>query len=144
MEDNKKEDKEIQDIIDDITSTAKDLVNEYVSGKDNFVPEEERTEVNEKLIKAPYKDTDEDIPFKVTDEEMEHLFEVEAQIKEVFREEPDIYIVGGEDDQAKERVEILEFCKQVTPEKFSILDFIGVDKDKLKRCLKIKKNDLKK
>ena len=29
MVDNKKEDKEIQDIIDDITSTAKDLVNEY-------------------------------------------------------------------------------------------------------------------
>ena len=39
MEDNQKEDKEIQDIIDDITSTAKDLVNEYVSGKDKFVPE---------------------------------------------------------------------------------------------------------
>ena len=29
---NNKEDKEIQDIIDDITSTAKDLVDEYVSG----------------------------------------------------------------------------------------------------------------
>ena len=143
MEDNKKEDKEIQDIIDDITSTPKDLVNEYVSGKDKFVPEEERTEVNENLIKAPYKDTDEDIPFKVTDEEMEHLFAIESQIKEVFREEPDIYIVGEEDNDAKGRVEILEFCKKVTPDKFSILEFIGVDKDKLRRCLKIKKNDLK-
>ena len=143
MENKSNEDKEIQDIIDDITSTAKDLVNEYVSGKDKFVPEEERTEVNENLIKAPYKDTDEDIPFKVTDEEMEHLFAIESQIKEVFREEPDIYIVGEEDNDAKGRVEILEFCKKVTPDKFSILEFIGVDKDKLRRCLKIKKNDLK-
>ena len=139
MEDNKKEDKEIQDIIDDITSTAKDLVNEYVSGKDNFVPEEERTEVNEKLIKAPYKDTDEDIPFGVTDKEMEHLMNVEQQIKDTLIKDPDIYIMGE-----SKKVEVLRYCKQVTPEKFSILEFIGVDKDRLRKCLKIKKNDLKK
>ena len=138
MVDNK-EDKEIQDIIDDITSTAKDLVDEYVSGKDKFVPEEERTEVNEKLIKAPYKDTDEDIPFKVTDEEMEHLFIIEKQIKEVFKKDPDIYIL----EEDKERVEVLNYCKEVTSDKFSILEFIGTDKERLRQCLKIKKNDLK-
>ena len=135
---NNKEDKEIQDIIDDITSTAKELVDEYVSGSDNFVPEEERTEYNEKEIRAPYKDDEEDIPFGVTDEEMEHLFDIEKQIKDVLMKDPDIYIMGEE-----ERVEVLEYCKQVTPEKFSILEFIGVDKDKLRRCLKIKKNDLR-
>ena len=138
MENKPNEDKEIQNIIDEITSTAKELVEEYVSGSDNFVPEEERTEVNEKLIKAPFKDTEEDIPFKVTDEEMEHLFDIEKQIKDVLMKDPDIYIMGEE-----ERVEVLEYCKQVTPEKFSILEFIGVDKDKLRRCLKIKKNDLR-
>ena len=137
MVDNKKEDKEIQDIIDDITSTAKDLVNEYVSGKDKFVPEEERTEVNEKLIKAPFKDTDEDIPFGVSDDEMEHLFNIEAQIKEVFKKDPDIYIM----EERPERVEVLKYCKQVTPEKFSILEYIGTDKDKLRLCLKIKTNN---
>ena len=72
------------------------------------------------------------------------------------KEQEAIVIVGANSDKwltrkkgqpfmpQSERVEILEFCKQVTPEKFSILYFIGVDKDKLKRCLKIKKNDLKK
>ena len=135
---NNKDKKELDDIIDEINNVAKDLVNEYVSGEDKFVPEEERTEVNEKLIKAPFKDTEEDIPFKVTDEEMEHLFDIEKQIKDVLMKDPDIYIMGEE-----ERVEVLEYCKQVTPEKFSILEFIGVDKDKLRRCLKIKKNDLK-
>ena len=133
---NNKDKKELDDIIDEINNVAKDLVNEYVSGEDKFVPEEERTEVNEKLIKAPFKDTEEDIPFKVTDEEMEHLFDIEKQIKDVLMKDPDIYIMGEE-----ERVEVLEYCKQVTPEKFSILEFIGVDKDKLRRCLKIKKND---
>ena len=132
---NNKDKKELDDIIDEINNVAKDLVNEYVSGEDKFVPEEERTEVNEKLIKAPFKDTEEDIPFKVTDEEMEHLFDIEKQIKDVLMKDPDIYIMGEE-----ERVEVLEYCKQVTPEKFSILEFIGVDKDKLRRCLKIKKN----
>ena len=136
---NNKDKKELDDIIDEINNVAKDLVNEYVSGEDKFVPEEERTEVNEKLIKAPFKDTEEDIPFKVTDEEMEHLFDIEKQIKDVLMKDPDIYIMGEE-----ERVEVLEYCKQVTPEKFSILEFIGVDKDKLRRCLKIKKNELKK
>ena len=135
---NNKDKKELDDIIDEINNVAKDLVNEYVSGEDKFVPEEERTEVNEKLIKAPFKDTEEDIPFKVTDEEMEHLFDIEKQIKDVLMKDPDIYIMGEE-----ERVEVLEYCKQVTPEKFSILEFIGVDKDKLRRCLKIKKNDLR-
>ena len=77
---NNKDKKELDDIIDEINNVAKDLVNEYVSGEDKFVPEEERTEVNEKLIKAPFKDTEEDIPFKVTDEEMEHLFAIESQI----------------------------------------------------------------
>ena len=105
---NKKEDKEIQDIIEDITSTAKDLVDEYISGKEKFVPEEERTEINEKLIKAPFKDDELDDPFKVTQEEMEHLMIVEAQIKEVFHTDPDIYILGEE-----ERVDVLKYCKEV-------------------------------
>ena len=136
---NNKDKKELDDIIDEINNVAKDLVNEYVSGEDKFVPEEERTEVNEKLIKAPFKDTDEDIPFGVSDDEMEHLFNIEAQIKEVFKKDPDIYIM----EERPERVEVLKYCKQVTPEKFSILEFIGDNKDRLRQCLKIKKIDLK-
>ena len=81
MENNKHEDKEIQDIIEEITATAKDLVEEYVSGSDNFVPEEERTEITEKEIKAPYKDDKEDISFGVTDEEMEYLFHTSTQVE---------------------------------------------------------------
>ena len=136
---NKKDKKELDSIIEEINTVAKELVEEYVSGSDNFVPEEERTEVNEKLIKAPFKDTEEDIPFKVTDEEMEHLFDIEKQIKDVLMKDPDIYIM----EERPERVEVLKYCKQVTPEKFSILEFIGDNKDRLRQCLKIKKIDLK-
>ena len=92
MENKSNEDKEIQDIIDDITSTAKELVDEYVSGSDNFVPEEERTGYNEKEIRAPYKDDEEDIPFSVTNEEMGILIQNETQIKEVLLDNPSIYI----------------------------------------------------
>jgi len=133
MENNKHEDKEIQDIIDEITSTAKDLVEEYVSGSDNFVPEEERTKLNEKPIKAPYKDDELDDPFKVTDEEMKHLIKVEGEIKDILIKNPDIYI-GGE----KDRSDILKYAKKVGGENFSILEYIGTDKDILRICLTIK------
>ena len=133
MENKSNEDKEIQDIIDDITSTAKDLVNEYVSGEDKFVPDEERTEVNEKLIKAPYKDESLDIPFKVTDEEMEHLINVQKQIKDTLLKEPDIYIEG-----TGRKVDVLRYCQEEGIDNFSILEYIGNDKEKLRQCLKIK------
>ena len=133
MENKKQEDKELQDIIDEITGTAKDLVNEYVSGEDEFVPEEERAKLNESEIRAPYKDDGEKTPFKVTPEEMECLMKVQTQIKEVFKKDPDIYIQGE-----TERVSVLEYCKKVGPDKFSILEFIGEDKQKLKLCLTIK------
>tara|TARA_B100000287_G_scaffold147944_1_gene139682 strand:+ start:263 stop:673 length:411 start_codon:yes stop_codon:yes gene_type:complete len=136
MENNKHEDKEIQKIIDDITSTAKDLVEEYVSGSDNFVPEEERTEYSENEIRAPYRDDKEDIPFGVTDDEMKHLIKVENEIKDTLLKEPDIYIKGE-----GKKVDVLRYCQKEGIDNFSILEYIGTDKDKLKLCLKIKTNN---
>ena len=136
MENKAQEDKEIKDIIDEITSTAKELVEEYVSGSDKFVPVEERTEYNEKEIRAPYKDDKEDIPFGVTDEEMKHLIDVEKLIKDTLLEETDIYIQGE-----GKKVDVLRYCQEVGLDKFSILEYIGTDKDKLKLCLKIKTNN---
>jgi len=133
MENNKNEDKEIQDIIKDITATAKDLVEEYVSGSDNFVPEEERTEYNEKEIKAPYNDDSKDIPFGVTDEEMEYLFKVQDVIKDTLIKDPDIYI-----KEDKGIVGVLRYCQDIGIDNFNILEYIGTDKDKLRQCLKIK------
>jgi len=133
MENKAQEDKEIKDIIDEITSTAKELVEEYVSGSDKFVPVEERTEYNEKEIRAPYKDDKEDIPFGVTDDEMEHLISVEKEIKDTLLSEPDIYVQGE-----GKKVDVLRYCKKIGIDKFSILEYIGTNKDKLKLCLKIK------
>ena len=133
MENKSNEDKEIQDIIDDITSTAKELVEEYVSGSDNFVPEEERTKLNEKEIKAPYKDDELVDPFKVTDEEMDILISNQTQIKEVLLDNPSIYIKGERDI-----VDIFNYAKEVGGDKFSILEYIGTDKQRLRECLTIK------
>ena len=133
MENKSNEDKEIQDIIDDITSTAKELVDEYVSGSDNFVPEEERTKLNEKEIKAPYKDDELVDPFKVTDEEMDILISNQNQIKEVLLDNPSIYIKGERDI-----VDIFNYAKEVGGDKFSILEYIGTDKQRLRECLTIK------
>ena len=132
MENKPNEDKEIQNIIDEITSTAKELVEEYVSGSDNFVPEEERTEYNEKEIRAPYKDDAEDIPFGVTDEEMEILIRNETQIKEVLLDNPSIYITE------EDILEVFGYAKELGGDNFSILEYIGTDKQRLKECLKIK------
>ena len=76
---NKEDKKELDDIIGEINKVAKDLVDEYISGKDKYVPEEERTEINEKQIRTPFKDDKSDVPFKVTDNEMEYLFKVQAK-----------------------------------------------------------------
>tara|TARA_Y100000593_G_C4216198_1_gene289347 strand:+ start:15 stop:425 length:411 start_codon:yes stop_codon:yes gene_type:complete len=136
MENKAQEDKEIQDIIDEITSTAKDLVEEYVSGSDKFVPEEQRTKYNEKEIRAPFKDKEEDIPFGVTEEEMEHLIKVENHLKDTLMKESDIYIQGE-----GKKVDVLRYCQEVGIDKFSILEYIGTDKEKLRLCLKIKTNN---
>ena len=130
---NNKDKKELDDIIEEINNVAKELVDEYVSGEDKFVPEEERTEVNEKLIKAPYKDEELDIPFKVTDEEMEHLINVQKQIKDTLLKETDIYIEG-----TGRKVDVLRYCQEEGIDNFSILEYIGNDKEKLRQCLKIK------
>ena len=119
MENKSNEDKEIQDIIDDITSTAKELVDEYVSGEDKYVPEEERTKLNEKGIKAPYKDDDLDTPFKVTSEEMERLMASETQITGVLLKNPSIYIRGEEN-----LIDVFNYAKEVGGDKFSILEYI--------------------
>ena len=74
-------DKELEDIIEEINNVAKDLVKEYASGSGKFVPEEERTKLNEKEIRSPFKDDTSQAPFKVTDEEMEYLFKVQDEIK---------------------------------------------------------------
>ena len=67
---NKEDKKELDDIIGEINKVAKDLVDEYISGEDKYVSEEERTEINEKQIRTPFKDDKLDVPFKVTDNEM--------------------------------------------------------------------------
>tara|TARA_Y100000593_G_C4154032_1_gene258536 strand:+ start:36 stop:446 length:411 start_codon:yes stop_codon:yes gene_type:complete len=133
MESKKQEDKEIQDIIDDITSTAKDLVDEYVSGKDKYVPENDRTEINEKEIKAPYREENKDIKFGVTDEEMEYLFKVQSKIKDTIKKNPDIYIVGED-----KKVGVFKYCKEQGEDKFHILEYIGNSKERLRECLRIK------
>ncbi len=78
---NKEDKKELESIIDEINNVAKDLVNEYVSGEDKYVPEEERTELNEKGIGKQDNDS---VPFKVTDKEMEHLLNVQTEIKDII------------------------------------------------------------
>ena len=49
MENKKQEDKELQDIIDEISGVAKDLVDEYVSGEEKYVSEDEQAKLNEQL-----------------------------------------------------------------------------------------------
>ena len=92
-----------------------------------------KIKLNEKPIKAPYKDDELDDPFKVTDEEMKHLIKVEGEIKNILIKNPDIYI-GGEKDIS----DILKYAKKVGGENFSILEYIGTDKDILRICLTIK------
>ena len=141
MENNKNEDKEIQDIIKDITATAKDLVEEYVSGSDNFVPEEERTELNEKGIG---KQDNSSVPFNVTDEEMEHLLNVQNEIKDIINDNPDIYIGRGEKDIKegkfinKGALLVFQYCRDIGTDNFNIFEYIGDDKEKLRECLRIK------
>ena len=125
--------KELEDIIEEINDVAKELVEEYVSGSDKFVPEEERTELNEKEIRSPYKDDMLEAPFKVTDEEMEHLFKIQDEIKHILLKEPDIYIEG-----TGRKVDVLRYCQEEGIDNFNILEYIGNDKDKLRQCLKIK------
>tara|TARA_B100000131_G_C17583558_1_gene396103 strand:- start:38 stop:472 length:435 start_codon:yes stop_codon:yes gene_type:complete len=141
MANNKQEDKEIQDIIKDITATAKDLVEEYVSGSDNFVPEEERTELNEKGIG---KQDNSSVPFNVTDEEMEHLLNVQNEIKDIINDNPDIYIGRGEKDIKegkfinKGALLVFQYCRDIGTDNFNIFEYIGDDKEKLRECLRIK------
>ena len=130
---NNEDKRELDDIIDEINNVAKDLVDEYISGKDKFVPEEERTELNEKEVKAPFKDDTEGISFGVTDVEMEYLFKVESEIKDTIKKNPDIYIVGEED-----KVGVFNYCKKQGIDKFHILEYIGDSKERLRECLKIK------
>ena len=125
--------KELEDIIEEINNVAKDLVEEYVSGSDKFVSDEERTKLNEKQIRSPFKDDTLEAPFKVTDEEMEHLFKVQDEIKSTLLKNPDIYIEGE-----GRKVDVLRYCQKIGADNFSILEYIGTDKDKLKLCLKIK------
>tara|TARA_B100000131_G_scaffold282484_1_gene289732 strand:- start:145 stop:552 length:408 start_codon:yes stop_codon:yes gene_type:complete len=133
---NKEDKQELESIIEEINNVAKELVEEYVSGSDKFVPEEERTKYNEKEIRAPFKDDSEDIPFGVTDKEMEHLIKLEKHLKDTLMEEPDIYIQGE-----GKKVDVLRYCQEIGIDKFSILEYIGTDKEKLKLCLKIKTNN---
>tara|TARA_B100000287_G_C20479980_1_gene720758 strand:- start:386 stop:820 length:435 start_codon:yes stop_codon:yes gene_type:complete len=141
MANNKQEDKEIQDIIKDITATAKDLVEEYVSGSDNFVPEEERTELNEKGIG---KQDNSSVPFNVTDEEMEHLLNVQNEIKDIITDNPDIYIGRGEKDIKegkfinKGAILVFQYCRDIGTDNFNIFEYIGDNKEKLRECLRIK------
>ena len=132
---NKEDKKELDDIIDEINNVAKDLVNEYVSGKDKFVPEEERTELNEKGIG---KQDISSIPFNVTDEEMEHLVNIQAQIKDIINNNPDIYIGRGK--KVKKRLLVVEHCQDIGVDNFNIFEYIGDDKERLRECLKIKTN----
>ena len=130
---NKEDKKELQDIIDEISGVAKDLVDEYVSGEEKYVSEDEQAKLNEKQIRTPYKDDDIEAPFKVLDEEMDHLMKVQTQIKEVLKKEPDIYIQGE-----GRKVDVLKYCQKVGYDKFNILEYIGVNKERLRACLKIK------
>ena len=132
---NNKDKKELDDIIEEINNVAKELVDEYVSGEDKFVPEEERAELNEKNIKAPINDTKTDNPFKVTETEMKQLIEVETEIKDIINNNNDIYIGRG---KKGETLYVMEYCQSVGIDNFSILEYIGEDKEKLKECLKIK------
>ena len=132
---NKEDKKELESIIDEINNVAKDLVNEYVSGKDKFVPEEERTELNEKGIG---KEDISSTPFNVTDEEMEHLLNVQTEIKDIIKENPDIYIGRGK--KVKKRLLVVEHCQDIGVDNFNIFEYIGDDKERLRECLKIKTN----
>ena len=133
---NKEDKKELESIIDEINNVAKDLVNEYVSGKDKFVPEEERTELNEKGIG---KEDISSVPFNVTDEEMEHLLNVQTEIKDIIKENPDIYIGRGKKDRFIDtKLLVIEYCKDIGIDKFNIFEYIGTDKTRLKECLRIK------
>ena len=132
---NKEHKKELESIIDEINNVAKDLVNEYVSGKDKFVPEEERTELNEKGIG---KEDISSVPFNVTDEEMEHLLNVQTEIKDIIKENPDIYIGRGK--KVKKRLLVVEHCQDIGVDNFNIFEYIGDDKERLRECLKIKTN----
>ena len=132
---NKEDKKELESIIDEINNVAKDLVNEYVSGKDKFVPEEERTELNEKGIG---KEDISSVPFNVTDEEMEHLLNVQTEIKDIIKENPDIYIGRGK--KVKKRLLVVEHCQDIGVDNFNIFEYIGDDKERLRECLKIKTN----
>ena len=130
---NKEDKKELQDIIDEISGVAKDLVDEYVSGEDEFVSKDEQAKLNEKQIRTPYKDDDIEAPFKVIDEEMNHLMKVQSQIKKVFKKDPDIYIKGEGN-----RVDVLKYCQKEGADNFNILEYIGNNKERLRACLKIK------
>ena len=132
---NKADKKELDDIIKEINNVAKELVDEYVSGEDKFVPEEERAELNEKGIKAPFNDTEKDNPFKVSEEEMNQLIKIEDEIKDIINNNNDIYIGRG---KKGETLYVMEYCQSVGVDNFSILEYIGDDKEKLKECLKIK------
>ena len=57
----------------------------------------------------------------------------EKEIKDTLLSEPDIYVQGE-----GKKVDVLRYCKEVGIDKFSILEYIGTNKDRLKLCLKIK------
>jgi len=138
---NKEDKKELESIIDEINNVAKDLVNEYVSGEDKFVPEEERTELNEKGIGKQDNDS---VPFKVTDKEMEHLLNVQTEIKDIINNNPDIYIGRGEKDIKEGKfinrgtILVFNYCRDIGADNFNIFEYIGDDKERLRECLKIK------
>ena len=56
----------------------------------------------------------------------------ETQIKEVLLDNPSIYIT--EEDILK----VFEYAKELGGDNFSILEYIGTDKQRLRKCLKIK------
>tara|TARA_Y100000593_G_C4179176_1_gene271150 strand:+ start:36 stop:446 length:411 start_codon:yes stop_codon:yes gene_type:complete len=130
----KEDKKELESIIKEINNVAKDLVDEYVSGSDNFVPKDERAQLNQKGIGKEVESKQ--FPFQVTEEEMEHLVDVQSQIKDIINNNPDIYIGRGEKDG--KRLLVVEYCQDVGVDNFNIFEYIGTDKERLRECLKIK------
>ena len=118
--------------IKSLTDVAKKVVSDSNLPDDEieYTSEEERAKLNEKLIQAPFHDDDNEVSFMVTEEEMEHLSKVQKNIIDLITEDPTIY--SSED--------VVNYCREVGYDKFNIFEYIGYNKERLKKCLKINPN----